>query len=325
MQAGVTIVVPVLQSPLTLLTQDSTISSTDMLTLAANNNNNNNIATKNSNVSSDKPGTKSTSAKSALPKQVKRLGQKTTGNTPPLKPPKKYRNEDNEIQRCKRRLDFAKLGLPFNRPNPVSVARRNERERKRVKQINVTFANLRDHLPSDYYENKNPNKMSKVDTLRAAIDYINGLQDLLENSDAISGLLSNGAFPQDSLSVQASAEHLQSVSMDSVESVNSPAGSTCSSVASQSSGSETYAHVCSSVPTSVYSSGGSSSSSSSSHSLASSSSAVGHDPGCSLEVPMVTEEDQLSLADLTALHMAQGHTPIPDEINLDHLLDFSWL
>lgn len=35
----------------------------------------------------------------------------TPTRTPPLKPPKKFRSEQEEQTRCKRRLDFASLGL----------------------------------------------------------------------------------------------------------------------------------------------------------------------------------------------------------------------
>ncbi|OQR72378.1 helix-loop-helix protein-like [Tropilaelaps mercedesae] len=56
-----------------------------------------------------------------------------------------------------------------------SVQRRNERERKRVHQVNQGFASLRERLP-DAIANR---KMSKVETLRSAIDYIVQLQTAL--------------------------------------------------------------------------------------------------------------------------------------------------
>ena len=125
-------------------------------------------------------------------------------NTPPLKPPKKYRgeDEDTEILRCKRRLDFARLGLPMHRPHPETVAKRNERERKRVKQINVTFNTLKSRLPSDLFREKSEKKRSKVDTLRAAIHYIQNLQEMLEEHDAVTALgsLPRGMMPSPGLS-----------------------------------------------------------------------------------------------------------------------------
>lgn len=60
-------------------------------------------------------------------------------------------------------------------PLPTSVARRNERERNRVKMVNLGFATLRQHVPNGA-KNK---KMSKVETLRSAVEYIRELQKLL--------------------------------------------------------------------------------------------------------------------------------------------------
>lgn len=90
--------------------------------------------------------------------------------------------------------------------NPqLSVARRNERERNRVKMVNNGFARLRDHLPIEYlqqtsagYESagsetpdvKSPGsqsskakKFSKVETLRAAIKHISMLNELMRSVD----------------------------------------------------------------------------------------------------------------------------------------------
>lgn len=60
-----------------------------------------------------------------------------------------------------------------------SMSRRNARERRRVKLINLGYETLRDHVPAGI-ENK---KLSKVDTLRSAVDYIKQLQDLLSVTD----------------------------------------------------------------------------------------------------------------------------------------------
>jgi achaete-scute complex protein len=43
----------------------------------------------------------------------------------------------------------------------------------------MTFATLREHIPNGCKIGKSK-KMSKVDTLKAAIDYIRYLQDLVE-------------------------------------------------------------------------------------------------------------------------------------------------
>ena len=59
---------------------------------------------------------------------------------------------------------------------PTAV-RRNERERNRVKLVNLGFNTLRQHVPSGA-KNK---KMSKVETLRAAVEYIKTLQEVLDS------------------------------------------------------------------------------------------------------------------------------------------------
>ncbi|RUS76141.1 hypothetical protein EGW08_016111 [Elysia chlorotica] len=56
------------------------------------------------------------------------------------------------------------------------VAKRNARERTRVQAVNSAFVKLRKHVP---YEAKHK-RLSKVKTLRLAIEYINHLQEILE-------------------------------------------------------------------------------------------------------------------------------------------------
>ena len=77
---------------------------------------------------------------------------------------------------------------------PATMDRRNARERNRVRFLNMTFDRLRQHLPQRLQGTPTTNKtkskkMSKVDTLRAAIDYINQLQEILEDSDAVDAAL----------------------------------------------------------------------------------------------------------------------------------------
>ncbi|XP_043267421.1 uncharacterized protein [Venturia canescens] len=72
-------------------------------------------------------------------------------------------------------------------PPPVAVARRNARERNRVKQVNNGFATLRQHIPSHIaagYGDRGK-KLSKVETLRMAVEYIRGLQRLLAEADGL--------------------------------------------------------------------------------------------------------------------------------------------
>ncbi|PSN41437.1 hypothetical protein C0J52_14543 [Blattella germanica] len=78
-----------------------------------------------------------------------------------------------------------------HQPPPVAVARRNARERNRVKQVNNGFATLRQHIPlsvaaaysSSGDSGRSSKKLSKVETLRMAVDYIRSLQELLSSDD----------------------------------------------------------------------------------------------------------------------------------------------
>lgn len=70
-------------------------------------------------------------------------------------------------------------------PPAVTVARRNARERNRVKQVNNGFSLLRDHIPpeiAECYEQAgrgSSKKLSKVETLRMAVEYIRNLEKML--------------------------------------------------------------------------------------------------------------------------------------------------
>lgn len=75
-------------------------------------------------------------------------------------------------------------------PPPIAVARRNARERNRVKQVNNGFATLRQHIPNSIaaaFESSNGRggnkKLSKVETLRMAVEYIRSLEDILASDD----------------------------------------------------------------------------------------------------------------------------------------------
>lgn len=59
---------------------------------------------------------------------------------------------------------------------PAFIHKRNERERQRVRCVNEGYARLREHLPQEFEDKR----LSKVETLRAAISYIKHLQNLLE-------------------------------------------------------------------------------------------------------------------------------------------------
>ncbi|KAJ8262034.1 hypothetical protein GJAV_G00161340 [Gymnothorax javanicus] len=59
---------------------------------------------------------------------------------------------------------------------PAFIRKRNERERQRVRCVNEGYARLREHLPQEFEDKR----LSKVETLRAAVDYIKHLQNLLD-------------------------------------------------------------------------------------------------------------------------------------------------
>ncbi|XP_067009907.1 achaete-scute homolog 1a [Anabrus simplex] len=107
-----------------------------------------------------------------------------------------------DMLRCKRRINFSNSthlsysGMPGHQP--ASVARRNARERNRVKQVNNGFATLRSHIPlsvcaalaspsSSSGSNSGrgaSKKLSKVETLRLALEYIRSLQQMLDDHAA---------------------------------------------------------------------------------------------------------------------------------------------
>lgn len=75
-------------------------------------------------------------------------------------------------------------------PNQTaSVARRNARERNRVKQVNNGFSNLRQHIPQTVVSaltkggRGSAKKLSKVDTLKMAVEYIRSLKDMLDDNE----------------------------------------------------------------------------------------------------------------------------------------------
>ncbi|XP_046600345.1 achaete-scute complex protein T3-like [Neodiprion virginianus] len=101
---------------------------------------------------------------------------------------------------CKRAKLYAQA-TPYSAVphQPASVARRNARERNRVKQVNNGFATLRQHIPQSVAQALGGNtagtggasragskKLSKVETLRMAVEYIRSLQRLLEENDGSS-------------------------------------------------------------------------------------------------------------------------------------------
>lgn len=92
---------------------------------------------------------------------------------------------------ARKRPKTGKETTKIHNPPPIAVARRNARERNRVKQVNNGFATLRQHIPNSIaaaFESNNGRggnkKLSKVETLRMAVEYIRSLEDLLAMDDS---------------------------------------------------------------------------------------------------------------------------------------------
>ncbi|XP_057377593.2 LOW QUALITY PROTEIN: achaete-scute homolog 1-like [Daphnia carinata] len=125
---------------------------------------------------------------------------------------------------AKKRIQFNSLGYVLPPAPPASVARRNARERNRVKQVNMGFAVLRQHIPTSFCEasgsdsgrsssgGSKSRKVSKVDTLRCAVEYIRSLQEMLDSdgcSDSVSSVSSSACSSSENMSPPA---HLQTKS-----------------------------------------------------------------------------------------------------------------
>lgn len=101
-------------------------------------------------------------------------------------------NNNTIVLSDNKKLDLKRLKKAARVANPssISVARRNARERNRVKQVNHGFATLRQHIPPEItalFEQQvngkpsNNKKLSKVETLRMAVEYIRSLEDILDS------------------------------------------------------------------------------------------------------------------------------------------------
>lgn len=82
-------------------------------------------------------------------------------------------------------LNYRKRGAKRKFFNKIShsVEKRNARERTRVHTVNEAFTILKVHLPS---LRANTKRVSKLKILRTAIDYINGLKNMLQNDNQTS-------------------------------------------------------------------------------------------------------------------------------------------
>ncbi|KAG7207321.1 hypothetical protein KM043_008988 [Ampulex compressa] len=123
---------------------------------------------------------------------------------------------------CKRSKIYGQAAGPYGAVphQPASVARRNARERNRVKQVNNGFATLRQHIPQSVAQalggstagthggsRAGSKKLSKVETLRMAVEYIRSLQRLLEEHDGGPDVGADSASSGSSGSSSAEAGH----------------------------------------------------------------------------------------------------------------------
>ena len=69
--------------------------------------------------------------------------------------------------------------VPHSEKEPHLVEKRNARERKRVMTVNNAFSHLQKHVPCG----NRKKRISKVKTLKIAIDYIYYLQDMIDDYD----------------------------------------------------------------------------------------------------------------------------------------------
>lgn len=90
---------------------------------------------------------------------------------------------------CRRSRSNRRSGVSGKCPRQVQVQQRqaaNMRERRRMQNINDAFEGLRAHIPTLPYEKR----LSKVDTLKLAIGYINFLNELVradKGNDPLTG------------------------------------------------------------------------------------------------------------------------------------------
>ncbi|XP_071526228.1 neurogenin-1-like [Panulirus ornatus] len=88
-----------------------------------------------------------------------------------------------QLERSREDLSLGESKTPKNRPPPLSKYRRktaNARERHRMKEINDAFETLRRVLP-DFCSRRAAAAMTKITTLKLAVNYIRALSHILED------------------------------------------------------------------------------------------------------------------------------------------------
>lgn len=130
--------------------------------------------------------------------QLNKMGKRPIAPAPPSVEHNQLNRVSSTITTSKKvKMTYAHMAYAVTQP--ASVQRRNARERNRVKQVNMGFNNLRQHIPSDVVTNLTSGgrgaskKLSKVDTLRMAVEYIRRLQGLLDENECDSLSASSGS------------------------------------------------------------------------------------------------------------------------------------
>ena len=99
---------------------------------------------------------------------------------------------DNRVK-TERKRSSPKEPKPKSKPAPLSKYRRrtaNGRERSRMSQINTAFETLRRAMPGETADEK---KVTKISTLRLAMQYINELRIILGHEDLMSSSSSSSS------------------------------------------------------------------------------------------------------------------------------------
>lgn len=144
---------------------------------------------------------------------------------------KKYLTLDLQTDAKKK---YTSKSNPYTGAQAASIARRNARERNRVKQVNDGFNELRKRLPaavvaalSGGSRRGSGKKLSKVDTLRMVVEYIRHMEDMLDESDAALGIQRDETKVNEAFDVDEGVFGDRNSPYS--DSVPSPAGSECSS------------------------------------------------------------------------------------------------
>lgn len=121
--------------------------------------------------------------------QMAKSGKRPIAPAPPTSVEHNQLNRVSSTMSASKKTKMTYAHMAYAVTQPASVQRRNARERNRVKQVNMGFNNLRQHIPSDVITNLTTGgrsaskKLSKVDTLRLAVEYIRRLQGLLDENE----------------------------------------------------------------------------------------------------------------------------------------------